>query len=286
MSLLAASLQGQRTSFHVTINSRQTFIEVDGNGPYMIMTHGLGTSSNVFQPLVDIHSARFTIIRFDWPGHGQSDKLTKNQQPLSVPEFLADLEGVMDYFSIDSAVLLGHSLGGIISMHFAAQYPERVKGLVVIGAGRAKVPGSSAHSNTLAQGDMARKMGMLEVATQRIPVNFTKESSLLARAFLRQVLSTTDPEGYAQVCEALCDKSHIDPDYSRICCPTSLIWGAYDEISPMGIGMEIKSLIAESGNLPELCVLGTGHMPIIDDVFGVTEAVDRLLSRVGAKSHL
>ncbi|KAE8377610.1 Alpha/Beta hydrolase protein [Aspergillus bertholletiae] len=278
MTMLPTAATPQRTSFDAIINSRRIFIEVDGQGPYMIMTHGLGTSTNVFQPLMEIYSNRFTVVRFDWPGLGRSG-LVEGQKPLSVPGFLEDLEGVMQCLKIETAVLVGHSLGGIISMHFAAKSPERVRGLVVLGAGRTRAEESPARTATLAQAKTAREVGMQVIVDQRVTFNIPLEGPALARALLRQVTATTNPEGYAQVCEALCDSSHIDPDYARISCPTYIIGGKHDQISPCEIAMDLQAQISKGGNAPDLCILDTGHMHIIEDVCGVAQAIDKVVAK-------
>lgn len=127
----------KRTSFFLSLSAQNVFVEIDGQGPYMIMTHGLGASSNVFQPLVEEFSDKYTVIRLDWPGLGKSP-LPTTKQPLSVPYLIEVLEQTMDALEIPSAILVGHSLGGIISMHMAARCPQRVDGLAVIGAGRTR----------------------------------------------------------------------------------------------------------------------------------------------------
>lgn len=102
-------------------------------------------------------------------------------------------------------------------------------------------------------------------------------SQPLARALLRQVTATTDPEGYAQICEALCDISHVDPDYTRISCPTCIISGRQDTISPPEVAIDLKNDTARGGNTPGLYVLETGHMQVIEDISGISMAIDGVL---------
>ncbi|KAL6240231.1 hypothetical protein RBB50_012878 [Rhinocladiella similis] len=263
-------------SFYLDIRGQRIFVEVDGGGPYMIMTHGLGASSNVFQPLTEIFSGNYTVVRFDWPGLGMTG-LTPGHAPLSVPGFLADLEGVMEYLKIEKAVLVGHSLGGIISMHFAAKHPTRVTALVAIGAGRTRTIEGPSRTATLAGAKSAREIGVWPVVDDKVHLNIPPSSPALARALLRQMTSSTDPEGYAQVCDSLTDVSHVDPDYSRITSPTCVVGSHHDNIAPAEVAQELAELIGKSGRKPYLKLLNTGHMQIIEDVDGVTEAIRTVL---------
>ena len=245
-----------RSSSYAMIHGKKIFIEVDGKGPFMVMTHGLGASSNVFKPLTEVFSRDYTVVRFDWPGLGMTG-LAPEHPPLSVPGFLKDLEGVMDYLKIESSILVGHSLGGIISIHFAAKYPARVGGLAVIGAGRTRAVDGKGRDNTLHLAKITRQVGVWARVDDALSLNIPSSSPALARALLRQVTATMKPEGYVQVCEALTDKSHIDPEYSQITCSTCVVGGVHDQIAPVEVTHELYNLISQSGRTPHLCMLKT-----------------------------
>jgi len=266
-----------RDSFVARIEDYDIFIEVDGSGPFMVMTHGLGAGSNVFYPLMEAYSEKYTVVRFDWPGLGKSS-LNLKGEPLSVPGYINVLEGVLNHLHIDSAILVGHSLGGIISMHYAAQAPNRVAGLAVIGAGRTRATDGHSKSFTLELSRQARADGTWKSVDNRVAYNIPKSSPTLARALLRQVTASTDPEGYAQTCEALCAKSHIDPQYRNIVCPTVIIGGEFDNISPIEVTEELCDLISASGKETGKVILSTGHMIIIEDVDGTVAAIDTILA--------
>lgn len=270
-----------RTSFFALIDDHDVFIEIDGTGPYMIMTHGLGANTNVFHPLMELFSSDYTVVRFDWPGCGKSS-LSKSGTAITVPSLLKVLNGVIEHLEIDSAILLGHSLGGVVSMHFAVDHPERVKGLAVVGAGRTRAPESPLKAATLAYALDARERGIWQVVDKRVEGNIPWEvgSPLLARALLRAITSVTSPEGYAQICEAMCDSSHKDPDYSKISCPTCVVGGEFDLIAPATVAKELAGLIGEHGTRPILRILKTGHMMNIEDYEGVAAAVREMLERI------
>lgn len=264
----------------VPIDDYDIFVEIDGAGPYMIMTHGLGSGSNAFQPLTEVLSPEYTVVRIDWPGHGHSS-LSKSGEKFSMQTLVKVLEGVMDYFEMPDAILIGHSAGGISSMMLAAQSPNRVQALAVVGAGRTRATGQpEAKAFTLGLAKEARELGTAVSVDARVQYNIPDNSSLLPRALLRAITAMTSPEGYAQMCEALCADSHVDPDYSQIVCPACVIGGRSDAISPIAVTDELVGLIATSGNTPERHLLNTGHMMIIEDVTGMTDAIKGMLAKV------
>lgn len=271
--------KNQRTSVIISVTGFDVFIEIDGDGPYMIMTHGLGANTNVFYPLMEIFKKTHTVVRIDWPGHGHSG-LNNVAEKVTMSVLVAILRGVMDHLTISTAILVGHSAGGIVSMMFAAQYPARVNAMAVIGAGRTRAVESPAKSFTLQLSHAARSRGLCWHVDERVDYNIPPGTVGLSRALLRAVTSQTDPEGYAQMCDALCDDTHVDPNYSLISCPTCVIGGLEDNISPVHVTDELVGLIASSGKAPLRYLLNTGHMMIIEDVHGTASAIDDLLKQL------
>jgi pimeloyl-ACP methyl ester carboxylesterase len=101
----------------------------DQEKPALIMLHGLGdeadTWRHVFLPL----SEPFRVLALDLPGFGRSDK----PDQAYTPKFLMDtIFQFLDQLGIKRVVMMGNSLGGILSHALAIKYPERVFGLVLV----------------------------------------------------------------------------------------------------------------------------------------------------------
>lgn len=112
----------------VLINGIQLNLEQRGEGPPLIMLHSGLADSRLWTPILDDLAAHFTVITYDLPGFGKSE-----QHPYNFSH-LDDLLSVMTYLGIERTHLLGISLGGMIVLDFAAQYPERVDKLVLPAA--------------------------------------------------------------------------------------------------------------------------------------------------------
>lgn len=99
-----------------------------GETPTIILIHGMfGSLSNLGmlgRSLVD----RYRVISVDLRNHGDSP----HEQKMDLPTMAADIVELMDDLAIDSATLIGHSLGGKIAMQIALNSPARVAELIVI----------------------------------------------------------------------------------------------------------------------------------------------------------
>jgi pimeloyl-ACP methyl ester carboxylesterase len=108
--------------------------EVSGRGPAILFTHGFAASSHMYAATVADLSSDHTTITWDIRGHGKSDSPTDPAE-YSVPLALADMAEILDAAGAGRAVLVGHSLGGYLSLEFALANAERVDGLVLVDTG-------------------------------------------------------------------------------------------------------------------------------------------------------
>lgn len=103
-------------------------------GSPIICIHGLTANAFCFQALADELSADYRVIAYDLRGRGDSDK---PETGYSVPIHAADLARLIDTLHIERPVIIGHSLGALIALYFAAHYPEKISKLVLLDAGAA-----------------------------------------------------------------------------------------------------------------------------------------------------
>ena len=201
------------------------WVEQEGEGEPVVMIHGLGGSTNTFTPLVSAF-ARHQRVRLDLPGSGRSRRL---DAPLSLDAFLDALRQA--FAGLGKAHVVAHSMGTIVAQHFAAAEPDKVKSLALFGPLLA--PPEGARPNLKTRGERARREGMRGIADALVQASLsseTKAKNPVAVALVRESLMAQDPEGYAQSCEALADMQPADT--TRIACPTLLVTGDEDAVSP------------------------------------------------------
>lgn len=102
----------------------------DGAGPEFVFTHGFAGPTSGWPPVIDEFRARFRLLLYDVRGHGLSGA-PEHEGAYSVPQFAADLAGLLDALGIERAHIGGVSMGGMISAQFACDYPRRLRSLLL-----------------------------------------------------------------------------------------------------------------------------------------------------------
>lgn len=103
-----------------------------GSGDVVVMLHGSGpgaTGWSNFRANMEVLSAGYRTIAVDMPGWGKSDTAPPDDR-----DHVVALLGLLDALEIDKPVLIGNSMGGMTSIRFAAEHPDRVRCLIAMGA--------------------------------------------------------------------------------------------------------------------------------------------------------
>ena len=100
-----------------------------GTGQPMIFLHGIGGDKHSFDDQIPHFAETYRVISWDMPGYGDSELPDEMTFPV-----LADcLARMMDNLDIPSAIIVGHSMGGMVAQEFVRHYPERVDLLILSG---------------------------------------------------------------------------------------------------------------------------------------------------------
>jgi 3-oxoadipate enol-lactonase len=98
-----------------------------GAGPAVIFLHGIGGDGTSWLPELDALSDRCRAIAWDMPGYGDSPALPT----MTFPALADALKNLLGTLGVERAHLVGHSIGGMVALEFAARFPERVASLVL-----------------------------------------------------------------------------------------------------------------------------------------------------------
>ena len=127
----------EKTSRFVQTQRWKLHYNEAGSGHPIILLHGTGPGASGWsnfgtnlRPL----SARFRVILLDLPGWGGSDRNASLEEPRNALNALA-VRLLMDELGIDKAAVVGNSMGGAATQHFAIEYPDRMSHYVTMGAG-------------------------------------------------------------------------------------------------------------------------------------------------------
>jgi len=114
--------------------------DVAGEGPGLLLVHGLGGWKEDFADHVDTLARDHTVVTFDHRGHGASDK-PADPAAYSFARLVEDTLAVADATGLEHFRLLGHSMGGMVARKIVLQDPARVDALVMMDTSAGPVPG-------------------------------------------------------------------------------------------------------------------------------------------------
>ncbi|WP_294281793.1 alpha/beta hydrolase [uncultured Chryseobacterium sp.] len=103
--------------------------ERKGNGKeVLVLLHGFMENLSVWKDMEPYLSEDFSLLKIDLPGHGQSDILADTHTMEMIAE---EVKNVVDHHHLKKIHLLGHSMGGYVSLAFAERYPESLKSMTL-----------------------------------------------------------------------------------------------------------------------------------------------------------
>jgi pimeloyl-ACP methyl ester carboxylesterase len=256
---------------------------VGGEGPPLVVVHGLGGAAVNFTLLAPLLARRHRVLIPDLPGHGKTEPLERADDLTAYADHVAALAELESMFP---APLIGYSMGGVIALRLAVSRPKSVMGLALVAAAgivsvsrRAEiwlgVTGAlrPAQVMTRFRGTFARRprlrwlpfglwgavdppalapegvLGFLEGPSQHTDVGTA------GRALLRD-----DPR----------------PDLDRVRCPVLLLWGSRDRLVPLVDGFEYaRRLRAPIRTLP-----AAGHLLVGEQPHSCAEILVDFLDRI------
>ena len=252
---------------------QRAFIHV-GQGPTLLLIHGIGDCSDTWHELITQLAQDHTVIAPDLLGHGRS---AKPRADYSVAAYANAMRDLLSVIGVDRATVVGHSFGGGVAMQFAYQYPERCERLVLVSTGGVSadihpVLRFASAPNTdlilpLLQFPGARMAGrcifkLLELlgtdtgrdAEHLLPMFDALPDAGARRAFVRALRSAVDWRGQSM--------TMLDRCYLARSIPTLLVWGARDAVVPSRHAHVAH--LAMPGSRLEVFE-GAGHFPHLSD---------------------
>ena len=246
-----------------------------GAGPVLCLLHGIGSQSGSWAPQLDALGARYRVIAWDAPGYGRSDAL-----PSAAPDaadYAATLAALWDALDLDRAVVVASSLGALIAGAFAARWPARAAGLVLLnpagGYGRADAAERTA--KLAARLDRLAALGPAGMAREPAPGMLSPAASAEARALAAWSTARLRPDGYAQAARMLAGGSLAD-DAARYDGPVLVVAASGDTITPPA---GCKAIAAAFPQGSYRVLEGIGHLSYLD----APETVNALVAAFAAR---
>jgi pimeloyl-ACP methyl ester carboxylesterase len=234
---------------HVRVGSATIYAESRGVGRPLILVHGLGGSSRWWARNVPALARSCRVHAVDLMGFGRS-----RRQRFALREAAGLLVQWMAQLGLDQASWVGHSMGGFVAAHLAAQFPARVERLVLVDA--AALP-----LGRLSLRQVWRTaLGLRHFPLTLLPVlgaDALRAGPVTLANALRQ-LRTAD----------------IRLDLARIAAPTLILWGEHDALLPVAVGQRLHACLPQA---TFKVIAGADHNPMWERPDAFNQAVTEFL---------
>lgn len=163
----------------------------------------------------------------------------------------------MDHLSIEKAVFVGHSMSGITGPEVAAEWPNRITGLVLIGP---VWPTSEVGPVFEDRIKKVEAEGMESMADTVPYAAIGAKAQRIHSAFIRELILGMDPSGYNSLCRVIANAYKSPPKYGKVSCPTLIIAGEDDKSAPLpGCKKILEALGSKDKDLTILNGVGHWH---------------------------
>ena len=249
----------------------------------IVLVHGLGDLGSLdWEKVLPLLAEKHHVITFDLPGFGNSEKGNKLYSPTQYAHFL---KWVIDTYSVDAqpVTMIGHSMGGAISLRYASLYPETLRRLIMVDAAgilhrsafaKASIQsqlevdgwlGNLVNNKTKAVGNW---LGDLVVKSDKIPVPV---DTIINTPELR---STVLAESSTTIAALALLQEDFSDAIANLKVPTRIIWGRDDEVAPLRTGLLLHAklptskldIIDDAGHVPMKSQPEIFHRLLINDL--------------------
>ena len=262
-------------SFTKTLSKPRIALEYSGAGEPLIMLHGIGGNRTNWWDQIQFFRNQYLAIAWDARGYGDSDDF---EGDLNFEDFSEDLTTVFDHFQLESAHIVGLSMGGRIAMRFAGRYPSKVKSLCLV-------------DTHLGFQKMDEKKRDSFIASRKEPLLAGNETKDIAPAVAESLCSSKavpgakekfiesmsylHKESYIKAIESSVNDDQFD-EYHKIESPTMIIVGEDDTLTPLDMAVEIQKNILGA----DLSVIpNAGHLSNFEQPNSFNTVLDTFLSK-------
>ena len=230
----------------------------------LIFIHGSGGDHSAWSHQYAQLHKYYNILAIDLPGHGSSEGSGKSD----IESYCLWVRKLLDILQLKNVILVGLSLGAAISLQFAINYPQIIKGIVTVGGGM-KMPVNPLIFEFLKTNpaESVELICKFSVAKQ----NLEKFMEPLMKSLAHTRLDVLQGDLSA------CDKFDVSQEINKISVKTLVICGAEDKMTPP----DFSSQITESIRGAKLCLIeGAGHMVMMEKPLEFNETLNKFTATI------
>jgi pimeloyl-ACP methyl ester carboxylesterase len=247
---------------------------IAGSGTPVVLLHGFPLSSEIWRAQRVRLGDRWRVITPDLRGHGKSPA---PEGAYSMEGMARDLVALLDSLRIPKAVILGHSMGGYVTLAAAKIAPERFLGLGLV-ASQAAADTDEARQGRFKMIEKVSAEGNTPVAAAMIPRLFVPNADPEIVEATRQIILNTPRAGIIGTLQAMAARENTEAVLAKMKVPLLLLAGEHDQIIPLAKSQALAVAVPGA----KLAVIEkVGHMPMLEDPARTTAAIAEFLRTSG-----
>jgi len=249
---------------------------VIGSGMPMVFLHGFPLDHTIWYPVLNsLKGSGLQIVLPDLRGHG----LSPAPGGVYTMDLMAeDVLNLLDELEIQKAILIGHSMGGYISLAFACHYPDRLAGLALV-ATQASADSQERRQSRLDTANAVLERGA-EVIGETMSARLTDRKEIMQ--MITEIICRTPREGIIGALRGMAERTDFTAYLPAIKVPAVVVAGAKDLIIPQ----ETAHLLSRQlGNAWLVMVQQAGHMPMLEAPEQVAAALSQLAQKVSLQGR-
>lgn len=257
----------------VEIGGRTIRYLESGAGWPLVLLHPFPLSADFWRPQLGAPPRGWRMIAPDLRGFGGSDGA--DDEP-GMDDYAADVAALLDELRLERAVIGGFSMGGYVTFALFRQAPERFSGMVLADT-RSQADAPEGRQARRVLSELVRTRGPSAVADQMMP-KLLGETSLRERpgvqAEVRRLIESNSIQAIDDAIHAMIARPDSTPDLPRIACPTLVIVGEEDVLTPASDSEAMHRAIPRS----QLVLLPrAGHLSSLESPDDFSEALGNFL---------
>lgn len=253
-----------------------THFRVAGDGPPVILLHGVGLDLEMWTPLAEALQTDYTVIAYDLLGHGHS---AKPPGPRTLDGYVRQLEMLYRYLGLERAVVAGFSMGAMVALAFAAQHPRRLAGLTLLNAVYERSPRQrQAVQARLEQAVAEGPSVLIDAALSRwFSDGFRRDRPDAVEAVAAR-LQGNDPRSFLEAYRLFATADPELPALARqVTCPALVTTGEWDQGSTPDMTQALARTIPDATGT---VIGGQKHMMPVEGAAHVASLLRRFLKQV------
>jgi 3-oxoadipate enol-lactonase len=213
----------------VKTNNIELDYTIEGNGPWLTMSHSLACNISMWDPQMPVLTKKFKVLRFDTRGHGQSSAPAGQY---TLEQLADDVKGLLDALDIQQTHWAGLSMGGMIGQAFALKYPGVFQSMVLADTTSRRPPDAEKMwGERIAN---AQTKGMDSLVESTLARWFTEPYRHLRKDVMAKIgddIRKTPVAGFVGCCHAISKVDYLDR-LQEIKIPALVMVGEHDHGTP------------------------------------------------------